>query len=40
MINAGEIKNSGIEATLGITPVDVSGFRWDIDLTMQKISQK
>jgi TonB-linked SusC/RagA family outer membrane protein len=30
VINAGEIKNSGIEATLGITPV-TGDFRWDIN---------
>lgn len=36
VINAGEIKNSGIEATLGITPVDAGGFRWDIDFNYAK----
>ncbi len=36
VINAGEIKNSGIEATLNIKPVDLSGFRWDIDFNYAK----
>ena len=31
VINAGEIENSGIEATLGITPVQLNNFRWDIN---------
>lgn len=31
VINAGKIKNSGIEATLGVVPVD-GDFRWSIDL--------
>lgn len=31
VINAGEIKNKGIEGTLGITAVKLSGFRWDIN---------
>lgn len=31
VINAGEIKNSGIEATLGLTPVNSGNFSWDIN---------
>ncbi len=31
VINAGKIKNSGLEATLGIVPVKTSVFRWDIN---------
>ena len=30
VLNAGEVRNSGIEATLGITPVKLNDFRWDI----------
>ncbi len=36
IINAGEIKNSGIEATLRLAPVDRSGFRWNIDFNYAK----
>ena len=31
VINAGKIKNSGIEATLGLTPIKTRGFRWDLN---------
>ena len=31
-INAGQIDNSGIEILLGVTPVQLSDFRWDITL--------
>lgn len=31
VINAGEIRNSGIEATLSLTPVKLKDFRWDIN---------
>lgn len=31
VINAGEINNSGIEATLGLIPVKTKDFRWDIN---------
>ena len=31
VINAGEINNSGIEATLGLIPVKTRDFRWDIN---------
>lgn len=31
VINAGEIKNSGIEAAVGLVPVQLGGFRWRID---------
>jgi TonB-linked SusC/RagA family outer membrane protein len=31
VLNAGEVRNSGIEATLGITPVKTNDFRWDIN---------
>ena len=29
-INAGNIQNQGVELTLGLTPVQISDFRWDI----------
>lgn len=31
LLNAGEVRNSGIEATFGITPVKSNDFRWDIN---------
>jgi len=31
VINAGKIKNNGIEATLGVVPVNINGFRWSIN---------
>jgi TonB-linked SusC/RagA family outer membrane protein len=31
VINAGDVRNSGIEATLGINAVNAGSFRWDID---------
>jgi hypothetical protein len=31
VVNAGEIRNSGLEAALGITPVRTKDFRWDIN---------
>lgn len=31
IMNAGEVKNSGIEATIGITPVKSKDFSWDIN---------
>ncbi len=36
VINAGEIKNSGVEATLRVTPVDMAGFRWNVDFNFAK----
>ena len=35
-INAGEIDNKGIEVLLGITPVQISDFRWDITVNFAK----
>ncbi|MDF2192344.1 SusC/RagA family TonB-linked outer membrane protein [Paraflavitalea sp. CAU 1676] len=32
LLNAGKINNKGIELQLGITPVKLKDFRWDIDL--------
>ncbi len=32
LLNAGKINNKGIEVQLGLTPVKVKDFRWDIDL--------
>jgi TonB-linked SusC/RagA family outer membrane protein len=32
LINSGEIRNSGIEVMLTVTPVKTSNFRWDINL--------
>lgn len=32
LLNAGKINNKGIEVQLGITPVKLNNFRWDIDL--------
>lgn len=35
-INAGEILNKGIEVTLNATPLEVSGFRWDVSVNWSK----
>ena len=35
-VNAGEIQNKGIELSLRATPVQVSGFQWDIILNWAK----
>ncbi len=34
--NAGEIRNNGIEAIIGVNPVDYNGFRWNIDVSFAK----
>ena len=31
VMNAGEVRNSGIEVTLGITPIKSNNFKWDIN---------
>ncbi len=31
VINAGEIRNNGIEVTMGVTPINTRDFRWTID---------
>ena len=36
VINAGEIKNSGVELLLTTTPVRTSDFRWDFDVNLAK----
>src|SRR5690625_2945586 len=30
--NAGEIRNYGVEVTLGLTPIQTTEFRWDVDM--------
>ncbi|PPL01795.1 SusC/RagA family TonB-linked outer membrane protein [Parapedobacter indicus] len=36
VINAGEIKNHGVELLLNGTPVEVGGFRWDLSLNLSR----
>lgn len=38
-INAGSIKNEGIELTLGVRPISFKNFTWDIDLNYSKNKQ-
>lgn len=38
-LNAGSIKNSGIEVQLGLTPVQFKNFAWDVDLNFTKNKQ-
>lgn len=38
-INAGKISNKGVEITLGITPVQTRGFKWDLDATFASNEQ-
>ncbi|MEZ5055601.1 MAG: SusC/RagA family TonB-linked outer membrane protein [Saprospiraceae bacterium] len=35
-VNAGEMKNTGIELTLNLTPVKTSKFRWDMNINWAK----
>ena len=32
-VNAGEMKNSGVELELGLVPVSSNGLRWDVNLS-------
>jgi outer membrane receptor protein involved in Fe transport len=35
-INAGEVRNNGLEAILNVTPVNLGGFRWDVAFNYAK----
>jgi TonB-linked SusC/RagA family outer membrane protein len=35
-VNAGEIENHGVEATLNLTPIKTSNFQWDVKLNWSK----
>jgi TonB-linked SusC/RagA family outer membrane protein len=39
-VNAGELDNNGVEATLNATPIQQSGFSWDITLNYAKNNNK
>lgn len=38
-INAGKIMNQGVEIALGLTPVEVKNFKWDVDVTFASNKQ-
>ncbi len=40
LLNAGSIKNNGLEVTLGLVPVKMKDFTWNIDLNFAKNNQK
>ena len=39
-INAGKVSNKGIEVALGVTPVQTKDFKWDLEATFAKNTQK
>lgn len=40
IVNYGEVENKGLELLLTTTPVQVAGFRWDLDINFSKIWNK
>lgn len=40
LLNGGEIKNSGLEAQLNITPVKMKDFQWDMNLNFTKLQNE
>jgi len=40
LLNAGSVKNSGVEVTLGLVPVKTSDFTWNMDINFSRNVQK